>query len=170
MDKKFLTKTLFLIVFGLASQSYSMAPDSGVNNWASNIKWGVHRVVGSAAKTIVQNPITSSIGAYYLVADRDAIRNNTFWSGIFGACLLASFVKNVFYPNSSPKNFMVKTLWDNPFFSFCAGHMLLFHRDKIKNYPIESMIVGGTLLYDLASNYHKQPTQEDDLAAVYRTV
>lgn len=40
--------------------------------------------------------------------------------------------------------------------------MLFFHRDKIKNYPIESMIVGGTLLCNLASNYHKQPTQEDD--------
>lgn len=160
MYKKFFIATLCIGFLGIKSV-HAMEYHT-TDNYVTKIGYGIHRVIKGAAKTIIENPITSTIGAYYLIADREAIRQNTFWSAVFGASLLASFVKNVVSPKSHPKNFIVSTLWKHPFFSFVAGHMLLLHRDKIKNYPLESMIVGGTLLYSLASDYNRKPIYEDD--------
>lgn len=156
MVQKFITTIIISVFFGVGLQLHSMDPDEGINNYTSNAVACFKRLGGACMSTVYENPICTSIGIYYLGFDRETIKDNTFWSAIFGSCLVASFVKNLFYPKSSPKNFIVKTAVENPFFTFVAGHMLLLHRNLICQYPIETMVIGGSLFYALAKNYKQQ--------------
>jgi hypothetical protein len=165
---KYLSKigTLFTLLFIIClSISKEIEANSSLNEH-TGASWYVHRTLSAMSKTIRENPIFSIIGAYYLLFDNEAIKQNTFWSGVFGACLLASFVKNLVSPHSYPKNFIAKTIIENPFFSFIAGHMLLLHADKIKQYPLETMIVGGVLAFDLAENYEEEHEDKREVQVI----
>ena len=111
--------------------------------------------------TIYDNPIESCIGGYFLVFNREAIKQNVFWSAIWGASMISSLAKNTFSVQSS-KNCILKTLIENPFFSMIAAHSLLFHRDCIKDNPLEALVVGGVLAYEFSKNYLGKDKATDD--------
>lgn len=157
-------KRVFILAIALFGASRLFSKNSEmltVSNEQDSLSWYMHRALNALSKTVTENPIFSIIGSYYLLFDHKAIEDNTFWSAVFGACLLATFVKNLISPDKYPKNFIAKTIIEHPFFSFIAGHMLLLHRDKIKQYPLEAMIVGGVLIFDLAANYQEEYENKD---------
>ncbi len=123
-------------------------------------------IMNGITGTIVGNPIPSAIGLYYLICDREAIRENTFWTAIWGSCMLSSFITNIFSikgpKNFITNNFIAKTIYENSFLSIIAAHTLLFHRNTIKDNPLGSMLVGGGILYELSKNYRSQYCQEGE--------
>lgn len=156
MHKSLCAKLMLVASLTVVFLSFSMTPPELTNNWRSNVTWGCKRTFGALTKAVIENPICAGIGMYYLLFDRETIKDNTFWSGMFGADIAASFVKNLVAPKSHPNNFIVRTVLENPFVTFLAGHMLLYHRDEINQYPIGTMLVGGCLLLNLSINYHAQ--------------
>lgn len=159
-------KKIFIVLISLLGISFSFSTDLQINDISkegTTVSWYMHRALNALSKTVVENPIFSIIGGYYLLFDYQTVERNTFWSAVFGACLLATFVKNLISPDAYPKNFIAKTIVEHPFFSFVAGHMLLLHRDKIKQYPLEAMIVGGVLMFDLAANYQEEYENQEKL-------
>lgn len=123
----------------------------GISAWET-VQNGMGALANGISGTIIENPISLPIGTYYALCHPQLIKDNPLFSALWGTSIMCSFVRNTFAIKFS-KNFIVKTVLENPFFVFFAAHTYIYNRNSIKTHPWISMFIGGSIAYSLAKNY-----------------